>query len=67
MIEIKALTGARYPVLGAGGPRFESGRPDHISCHFIRLAIIALIGQCIFFLHPLSMRGIEWGTTNRLR
>ena len=29
MVEIKALTGARYPALGAGGPRFKSGRPDH--------------------------------------
>jgi len=47
--------------LGAGGPRFESGRPDHISCHFIRLAIIALIGQCIFLSAPSIHAGHQMG------
>ena len=28
MVEMKGLTKARLPVLGAGGPEFKSRRPD---------------------------------------
>jgi hypothetical protein len=31
MVEETGLRGATFPVSGAGGPRFKSGRPDHIS------------------------------------